>query len=526
MKSITRHTLLGLVLLAGCARGPGQEAGRPAAGNGSSPERAAETITAEDMRERIAFLASDSLRGRDTPSRGLEAAAAYIAQEFASLGLQPGGDSASFIQRYPYPLVSLTGGGVRLELLRSGRRTAFTYGRDYYVVPGAADTAVGSLVFLGTAGQAVASLEESVRRGQIPVIYLPGPVGVEWQRSAGRVLRAAEDARAQGVIFVLDPDIDAQFIERATASAAQPRRLLGGQAGVPAYFVRYTVAREFFQQAGLDLDELRRRAAQGSLEAVQLPGLTVAMGARVQVIEPALAPNVVGILPGSDPALRDTYVVFSAHMDHVGVGRPDERGDSIYNGADDNASGTAAVLEVAQAFASLSQRPPRSLVFLLVSGEEKGLLGSEWFVDHPTIPLDRVVANINVDMIGRNSPDSIVVIGQEYSSLGQLVHEVAARHPELRLVVAPDIWPEQRFFFRSDQFNFMRQEIPALFFFAGIHDDYHRPSDEVEKIDTDKAARVARLIFYTANEIATRAEPPAWTPQGLAEVRALTGGRR
>src|SRR5690606_6611656 len=161
-----------------------------------------------------------------------------------------------------------------------------------------------------------------------------------------------------------------------------------------------------------------------------------------------------------------------------------------------------------------------------VRGEEKGLLGSRYYSDNPTVPLESIVANINVDMIGRNAPDSIVVIGQEYSSLGPLVNEVAAERPELGLTVAPDIWPQERFFFRSDHFNFARKEIPALFFFAGVHEDYHRPSDHVEKIDTDKAARVARLIFYTAYEIATRADAPRWTEEGLQEVRALTGGGR
>src|SRR5690606_25103748 len=198
------------------------------------------------------------------------------------------------------------------------------------------------------------------------------------------------------------------------------------------------------------------------------------------------APNVVAVLPGSDPALRDEYVILSAHMDHVGVG-PHVNGDSIYNGADDDASGTSGLLEVAEAMVSLPQAPRRSVVFLHVSGEEHGLLGSRWYSDHPTVPLERVVANINVDMIGRNSPDSVVVIGKEYSSLGEVVNGVGADHPELGLVVSDDIWPEERFFFRSDHFNFARKEIPALFFFTGVHEDYHQPSDEVEKLDVDKA---------------------------------------
>ncbi|HEX6589307.1 MAG TPA: M20/M25/M40 family metallo-hydrolase, partial [Longimicrobiales bacterium] len=234
----------------------------------------------------------------------------------------------------------------------------------------------------------------------------------------------------------------------------------------------------------------------------------------------------IAILRGSDPELADEYVVFSAHMDHVGVGRPDASGDSIYNGADDDASGTAALVEVAEAFSNLLERPRRSLVFMAVSGEEKGLLGSRWWSDHPTLPLEDVVANINVDMIGRNAPDTIVVIGQQYSSLGPTVHAVAEQRADLGLTVSEDIWPEERFFFRSDHFNFARKEIPALFFFAGVHENYHQPSDEVELIDGDKAARVARLVFYTSHEIADTVARPTWTEQGLSEIRALTGGRR
>jgi Zn-dependent M28 family amino/carboxypeptidase len=214
-------------------------------------------------------------------------------------------------------------------------------------------------------------------------------------------------------------------------------------------------------------------------------------------------------------------VILSAHLDHVGVGRPVD-GDSIYNGADDNASGTAALLEVAEAFSRLGVLPRRSIVFLHVSGEEKGLLGSRWYSDHPTLPLERTVANVNVDMIGRNSPDSVVVIGKTYSSLGPLAERVGERHPELRLTLSDDLWPEQRFFFRSDHFNFARKEVPALFFFTGVHECYHRPCDQVEGIDPDKAARISRMIFYLVHEIAESGDRPTWDAAGLEEVRRMT----
>ncbi len=351
-------TLAGLAALAACSTAPAATSvpaapapvqqpmpGAPAALS-TTPVAAAATITPGEMREHIAYIASDALRGRDTPSPGLDSAAAYLVRHFQALGLQGGAEGGAFIQRYP--------------LQPSGE----------------------------------------------------------------------------------------------------------------------------------------------------------------------MAPNVVAIFPGSDPTLRNEYVVLSAHMDHEGVGRP-VRGDSIYNGADDDASGTSALLEVAQAFASMQQRPARSILFLAVSGEEKGLLGSEYFSDNPTVPLESMVANLNIDMIGRNERDTVVVIGKNYSSLGGVVERAAADHPQLvGLAAGDDRWPREGFFFRSDHFNFARKEIPAVFFFAGTHEDYHEPSDEVELIDADKAARVARLVFLAAHAVASDPQRPQWTPAGLREVRRMTQGGR
>jgi hypothetical protein len=232
------------------------------------------------------------------------------------------------------------------------------------------------------------------------------------------------------------------------------------------------------------------------------------------------APNVIGILRGSDATLRDTYVVFSAHMDHVGVGQPDARGDSIYNGADDDASGTAAVMEIAEAFASLPVAPARSAVFLTVSGEENGLFGSRAFVESGPIRRERIIANINIDMIGRNARDTLVAIGLGYSTLGRLTLETAKAYPELGLTVVDDPWPAERFFFRSDHYNFARAGVPALFFFSGVHDDYHQPSDEAMKIDAEKASRIAQLAFRLGHTLLQSADAPAWTVAGRAAVQA------
>jgi hypothetical protein len=230
------------------------------------------------------------------------------------------------------------------------------------------------------------------------------------------------------------------------------------------------------------------------------------------------APNVVGILEGSDPVLRDEYVVLSAHMDHVGVGKPDASGDSIYNGADDDASGTVAVLEIAEAFAALEPAPRRSIIFLWVSGEERGLWGSRYFADNPPVPTGQMVANLNLDMVGRNWPDTIVAIGKEHSDLGATLHAVADRHPELGMDPIDDLWPEESFYTRSDHYNFARKGVPVLFFFNGTHEDYHRPSDEPELIDAEKTSRIARLVFYLGLEVANAPDRPRWEAESYRRI--------
>lgn len=232
---------------------------------------------------------------------------------------------------------------------------------------------------------------------------------------------------------------------------------------------------------------------------------------------PGRAPNVVAMLEGSDPALKGEYIVYSAHMDHVGVGQP-VGGDSIYNGADDNASGTAAVMALAEAFARTQQRPRRSLIFLTVSGEEEGLWGSAYFASHPPVPIDSIVADLNIDMIGRNWRDTIVAIGREHSDLGPNVERVAAAHPELRMAIIADPWPNENFYYRSDHYNFARRGVPVLFFFSGTHADYHGPHDEIDKIDFEKETRIVRLLYYFGREVANATAKPQWQPDSYRRI--------
>jgi hypothetical protein len=468
--------IVATLLLIAC----GSPAVQQPAGVAPAPGDPAATITATDIRNRIAFLASDALRGRDTPSPGLDTAAAWIAREFQRLGLEPGGENGTFFQRYPFTVRTLTG-----EATWEGAR----YASDFFVWPGTPLDIQGEVVLIkGNLADAPAANI----RGRVAVINVPGKMDRAWRTAVNSARNAAQLAGANGLVVVLDTAVTEADVRQAAASFTTTRT------ASPLTSVAFIRPQVMFRSSG---------------------PLSIKIPANVIDHRP---PNVAGILRGSDPTLRDTYVVLSAHMDHVGVGRPDASGDSIYNGADDDASGTSAVIEIAEAMASAPQRPARSVIFLLVSGEEKGLLGSRYYSDHPTVPVKSIVADVNIDMIGRNAPDTVVAIGQEYSSLGPLMHEMVRTHPELGLTASRDLWPQERFFFRSDHFNFARLEIPAIFFFSGTHEDYHRPSDEVEKIDADKAARIARLAYYLTREIATRPDAPQWTPEGLREVRALT----
>lgn len=493
----------------------------------ASLRTAAETITASDMYDRIAFLASDDLRGRDTPSPGLEAAARWIADELASFGLEPGAADGWF-QRYPFPAVALDVDETRFHV-SAGATHTFTYGADFWADAGRPTEPAG-MVYVGPELAEDAAVEDRVVLARLDGLPEHGRRGWRLERDARRqaygTRRRAATAGATAVAFVLDPAVSEEDVRRLAQAAEEPDRVLGDPARdstLPVFYLRHEAGLRIFRMAGLDGSTLLARDTVD--RPVPLSGATVtAMAGRAPVDE-ARPPNVVGVLRGSDPELQNSYVVITAHMDHVGVGRPDETGDSIYNGADDDASGTSVLVEVAEALATLEARPRRSVMFVAVSGEEKGLLGSRWFVNHAPVPLDSMVANVNIDMVGRNAPDSIVVIGQEYSSMGPLVRSIGADNPELGLTISEDLWPEERFFFRSDHFNFAAKEIPALFFFSGTHEDYHRPGDEVDEIDTDKTARVGRLVLYLVHAVADSETPPRWDPEGLETVRGLTRDR-
>jgi Peptidase family M28 len=486
---------------------------------------ASATITEADYMQRLGVIAHDSMQGRDTPSSGLEKTAAFVASEFRGFGLRGGAEDGGFLQRYPLRSVvvdsersSLSGGPRKLEF---GRDIAPLLGTDE------GGEASGGLVLVSGSQNMTPALADDAVRGQHAVLILGGDAqGVD--QDALRLLLTIRNAGAASVLVAMDTN-DATWWANATRSlrpavakgwgpATSP---LASGSFRPILVIRTRSLQDLVRGRNVDLAGLQARASQ-AMRVDRVPGLRLVLTQR-QRDQQITAPNVVGILDGSDASLKGEYVVFSAHMDHIGIGAPDENGDSIFNGADDDGSGTTAVTEIAKAMSSLSTRPKRSLIFLLVSGEEKGLWGSEYFTDHPTVPIDSIVADLNTDMVGRNWPDTIVAIGREHSDLGETLTRVNVAHPELGMTAIDDLWPEESFYTRSDHYNFARKGVPILFFFNGTHEDYHGRDDEIDRINGEKAARIARLVFYLGAEIADTRERPKWNPDSY---RAIVGGGR
>jgi hypothetical protein len=472
--------------------------------------KAAASITPSDVARRVGILADDSMLGRDTPSRGLELTAKYVADEFRRFGLRPGGENGSWFQRYPITRRRLQPARSRVVLKAGATTATATLDATARHVGGdiPREAVTGPVVLVGGSVTPEAVAEMSLRDKVVLYVH-------DYSRTipanATQVARAIRVSGTRAIIAISNLD-SAAFAARVPRSTPERYGMELRTGSPPSVEVSESAVAPVLRAAGVTLAEVRRAVQPVSRD---LPGVTASVELKETVTDSLDAPNTIGILEGSDPALRNEYLVFSAHMDHVGI-TPGLR-DSINNGADDNASGTAGVIELAEAFSRPGARPKRSIIFLTVSGEEKGLWGSRWFSEHPTVPLEQLVANINLDMLGRNWPDTIVAIGKEHSDLGTTLERVNAAHPELRMVAIDDRWPEERFYFRSDHYNFARKGVPAIFFFNGVHEDYHRVTDSPEKINSEKESRILRLLYYYGKEIADAPERPKWD----AESRRL-----
>ncbi|HET6837736.1 MAG TPA: M20/M25/M40 family metallo-hydrolase [Gemmatimonadales bacterium] len=472
--------------------------------------RAAASLTAGDVARRIGIIAADSMMGRDTPSRGLDLTAQYVADQFRSFGLKPGGDQGSWFQRYPITRRRLDLTQSRAIFSTATRADTAWFSRsaryDGGPVP---ETPVSGKALLVSGAHTAETAERVPVRGKV-TLYVPSsdadPGTVQ------QVLRVLFLAGPKALVVLTNSD-SASFVASLPRQAPE-RTVIGNPAGRPVVLqVRSGAVSGALLAASVNLARIHSSAQP---EVRELPELRVALEMKDTVTSSQSAPNTVGILEGSDPVLKDEYLVYSAHMDHVGI--TPGRADSINNGADDDASGTAGVVELAEAFSRPGVRPRRSIIFLTVSGEEKGLWGSDYFAQHPPVPLQQIVANVNMDMIGRNWVDTIVAIGKEHSDLGSTLERVNRAHRELGMTAIDDRWPEERFYFRSDHYNFARRGVPILFFFNGVHQDYHEVTDSPDKINSEKESRILKLLFYLGQDIANAAERPRWNPESYREI--------
>jgi hypothetical protein len=498
---MTDHTL-GVLAAFVLAAGPlAAQAAEP-----SGPADAVATITPSDVASRVGILAHDSMLGRDTPSRGLELTAQYVAGQFRRFGLRPGGEKGGWLQRYPITSRRLELASSHVVLQVGGTSATATLDRAARFVTGdiPREPVGGPAVLVG--GMVTPEAVSEMKLRDKVVLYAhdyskPIPV------NAAQVARAIRLSKPKAIVAIANVD-SAAFAARIPKAAPERFGMDLLLNSPPSVEVSEAVVAPVLRAARVSLAEVRRSAAPVARE---LSGLTATVVLKETITDSLSAPNTIGIVEGSDPALRDEYLVFSAHMDHIGVTAGLR--DSINNGADDNASGTAGVIELAEAFSRPGARPRRSVIFLTVSGEEKGLWGSRYFSEHPTVPLGQIVADINLDMLGRNWADTIVAIGKEHSDLGATLERVNAAHPELRMVAIDDRWPEERFYFRSDHYNFARKGVPALFFFNGVHEDYHRVTDSPDKINGEKESRILKLLYYLGQEIGNAPRRPAWDPE-------------
>src|SRR2546426_1837798 len=477
-------------------------------------------ISENALRAHVKFLSDDRLEGRGTGAKGGETAALYVAEQFEAMGLKGGGAKGSFWQ--PVSLVGVKA-NPKTELRVNGptKAEAFKFADDFVVFTGAQTGNVivnADLVFVGYGIDAPEQRWNDYKgnasdyRDKILVMLVNDPpatadepnlFGGKTLTYYGRWTYKYEEAARRGAlgVILLHTDESAGYPWSVVRTSNGSWRFdIAREAGDTTPFLKIRswvtddAARRMMRLAGHDLDDLRRRAASRDFQPIKL-NLKGSIHLKSEV-KRVQAPNVAGIFTGRDPRLRDQYVVFSAHWDHLGVGAPDKNGDTIYNGAVDNASGCAAILAIAAALTKLplTERPRRSILFLFTTAEEQGLLGAEWYSKHPLVPVDKTAADVNLDSMNvLGVTRDFVPLGAERSTLKAVV-EAVARARGMR--VSPDARPEQGSFYRSDHFPFAKVGVPSISLKEG--DDfvgrpkgwgaeqfkayntahYHQPSDE------------------------------------------------
>lgn len=486
----------------GCAQGP--SASKPTTDVAKLSEAApkyAETIKAADLSKHLHIIASDEYEGRNTGEKGQKMAAEYIAREFREDGLMGPVQSNSANPYYQtFDLQKSSWGEGHITIGKEKylmMQDFFPYGSSAFSTEQALEA-----VYVADAAQVAGAQAQ----GKLLVTLLATPA--EMQTKMRGFSAAAEEAGAKGVVYVMGAEPFRMMSERFAHRLKQPSVSRQGESTRAVNLIASPSVGAAL--LGTTADKLMASTQPASYTAASKVSVHT-----VRKSEPLSTENVLGYIEGTDK--KDEVVVVTAHYDHVGVDESLE-GDKIFNGANDDGSGTVAVLEVAEAFAQAKKDgygPRRSILFMTVTGEEKGLLGSEYYAENPIFPLENTVADVNIDMIGRmdfdhektNDSNYIYVIGADKlsSELHKINEEMNQKYVNLKLdYTFNDENDPNRFYYRSDHYNFAKKGIPIVFYFNGVHDDYHQPSDEVDKINFESAEKVTRLAFHVAWELANR----------------------
>ena len=489
------------------------------------------SISSGDLEAHLTFLASDVTEGRATGEPGLQVAAEYIASQFRRLGLTPLGHNKSYFQRYEL-LKTKLGEDNELSLLvdqGSGSiREKFQYKEDFFISPRGLTGSIEIQAPVVFGGYGITAKEfgyndysNIVVKNSIVLIIDGEPELDNPNRFNGskktrysdlrQKLDAAKSNGAAAILVASYPRSDELFSDKFKQWKNWLRRegmsLPSSAATVPVFTISEPTADRIVATSGKTLRELQvELESEGTSNSQALPGSYIKLNVDLGK-EAVASQNVVGYFPGSDPYIGQETVVVSAHYDHVGKNSEGK----IYYGADDNGTGTSTLMEVAEAIVKNKVSPKRGFLFLAVSGEERGLLGSKHYVSKPLIPLNNTVADLNIDMVGRNAPDSVYIIGSNMISrdLHEMSEYAASRLDDISLNYRYNSKDDpERFYYRSDHYNFAKHGIPIIFYFAGIHEDYHKVTDTVDKINFLKMAKVARLVYLTGWSVANNNTRP------------------
>ncbi len=499
------------------------------------------TFSADRFKAHVAFLSDDALEGRDTGSRGYEIGAAYVASQFIALGLKPGGSDGGWYQQVPLRSASLAGKPV-VTLSGPGGGQSWENGSSILVRPSLVAEEVdftAPVVFAGYGLDAPDQGADDYKgldvRGKVVAVLAGVPGDIDSEIGAYLGDRKAAMAAKHGAVALVQINTE-ESARTAPWEAMRPyagRPSMGwlGPDGKPRdespgvrarVIVDDPVAAALFAGARRDYAAVRAEAAR---EGAHPKGFALATRLGVRMSSrwtQVSSPEVIGLLPGSDPALRDEYVILMGHLDHLGVkpnAAPGE--DAIYNGALDNAAGIATMIEAARAFSESGERPRRSILFIANTGEEKGLLGADFFAHHPTVPIGRIAGVVDLDMpLLLYDFTDVVAFGADHSQVAEAVARAAAR---MNVALSPDPMPEQHIFVRSDHYEFVRQGVPAILLATGFANGgaeqwrnfltrtYHRVGDDMSQpIHWQAGARYARLNYLISRELADSDRRPLW----------------